>query len=131
MKHRLEIEYDADTNLSVSEIVAEVARELFYETEGTCTVLPLHEQSFEVKWSIEEVTPGVEVDRRQLEVAALMLMGFNLPQEMGAAAASMIEAARICPGLTTAEFPAMNNASRKACLMMAASLVNQMLAELP
>lgn len=81
--------------------------------------------SFDI--SIPGVTPeAIEVDRRQLHVAALMLMAFDLPAPLDQSARSMLEAARIMPGMTTGDAPM---GDRRACLERAIGLIAEMLSE--
>ena len=74
---------------------------------------------------------SVTIDRRQRLVTALMIMGFDLPAPLGAAGASMNEAAKVCPKLTLGEVPDMGPHSRRACLLEARRLIDEMLSEIP
>lgn len=92
------------------------------------------EESGEVKpgeagvwWEIDESGETVEVDPRQLHVAALMIMGFDLPQEMMAAGRSMIAAAKIMP---KANFQDIMPGNRKDTLLKAKSILDEMIGEL-
>jgi hypothetical protein len=80
-----------------------------------------------VTWKIDEDGETVEVDRRQLHVAALMLMGFDLPQEMMASARSMIAASKIMPKATVQDIMPGN---RKDTLLKAKSILDEMIGEL-
>lgn len=80
-----------------------------------------------VSWKIDEDGETVEVDPRQLHVAALMIMGFDLPQEMMASARSMIAASKIMP---KANFQDIMPGNRKDTLLKAKSILDEMIGEL-
>lgn len=71
----------------------------------------------------------IAVDRRQRLVAAMMIMGFDLPAPLAGVGYSMKEAASVCPKLTLGEIPELGSHSRKACLAEARRLIDEMLAE--
>jgi hypothetical protein len=71
----------------------------------------------------------IELDRRQKVVAALMLMGFDLPQELRAAGQHMKAAAVVCPGLKADEIPMQGARNRRLALKRARDLIDEMLAE--
>lgn len=83
-----------------------------------------------VHWDISGTGGGLDIDRRQRLAAALLLMAFDLPQEMRAASLTMLEAARLCPGLTTGEIGGMGGHQRVAMLERAKSLIEEMVAEI-
>ena len=68
------------------------------------------------------------LDRRARLAATHLLMAFDLPAPAGAAAAQMIEAAKVCPGVTMDEVPLMGGGQRRACLERARDLIGEMLA---
>ncbi len=68
------------------------------------------------------------LDRRARLAAAHLLMAFDLPAEANAACKQMIEAAKVCPGLTTGDIPDMGSHSRAAFLERARALIDEMLA---
>jgi hypothetical protein len=71
----------------------------------------------------------IEIDRRQKVVAALMIMGFDLPQELRAAGLHMKAAADVCPGLKADEIPMQGVRNRRLALKRARDLIDEMLAE--
>lgn len=77
-------------------------------------------------WEIEHAEPSVALDPRQRRAAAFLLMAVDLPQELGAFARTMLEAARVAPGMTMGD---MGEQSRINCLRMAKGLIDEMLAE--
>jgi len=115
----------------LSEIVEALAVELeanYGDDQGSFRVT--HPDGTLVDWEVREHRPGMPIDRRQRLVAAYMLMAFDLPAEMGAAAASMLEAASICPGLTTGELPDMGAQAKRRYLEAARDQIDVMLAEI-
>ncbi len=80
-------------------------------------------------WRIRHAGEPVPIDRRQRLAAAALLMGFDLPQEMGAASHSMLEAAAACPGLNTGDIPTMGRGGRRHALEHARRLIDEMLGE--
>lgn len=71
--------------------------------------------------------PPIEIDRRQQVVAALMVMGFDLPQPLEEAAKAMQLAADLCPGLTGDEIPMRGARNRRLVLLRARTLIDEML----
>lgn len=69
----------------------------------------------------------IEIDRRQRLVAALMVMGFDLPQDLKASAEAMQVAADLCPGLTVDEIPMRGARNRRLVLLRARTLIDEML----
>lgn len=109
--------------------LGEVIRELDIEFDDGREAGLLSLPSGQVEWRIEEGEVSlVKIDRRQKKAAALLLMGFDLPQPMLEAANSMMIAARICPGLTTHEV--MDSNTRKEKLLFARKLIDEMLGEI-
>lgn len=85
------------------------------------------------RWLVEaRILSERAMDEREAGnfVAALMIMGFDLPAPLGAAGASMNEAAKVCPKLTLGEVPDMGPHSRRACLLEARRLIDEMLSEI-
>lgn len=72
----------------------------------------------------------IEIDRRQRVVAALMVMGFDLPQGMTDAGIHMQAAADLCPGITADEIPMQGARNRRLCLKRARDLIDEMLEEI-
>jgi len=85
---------------------------------------------FRVRWDSHDLADGVELDRRQRLAAALLIMGFDLPQEMAKAARTMMEAARVCPGLHTGDIGTMGGQTRRSALSRAQGIIGEMLAEM-
>lgn len=85
--------------------------------------------SEDLKWDLVREGDGVEIDRRQRVAATLLLMAFDLPQEMTKAARTMAEAARVCPGITTGDIGGMGNHNRLRILERARDMVEQLIAE--
>lgn len=83
-----------------------------------------------ISWRLRQPGDGVEIDRRQRLAAAALLMGFDLPQEMMAASVTMLEAADVCPGMTTGDLAPMGPQGRRQALKMARSLIDEMLDEI-
>lgn len=125
---RMRLDFDAPEELPVHELIefisAEVARgdESGEIEDGTSGLL---------SWELSETRVGLEIDRRQRLAAAALLMAFDLPQEMRAAAATMLEAASVCPGMTTGDMAPMGSQGRRAALEFARRLVDEMLSEMP
>ena len=76
------------------------------------------------------MTDALTLDRRQQLAAAQLLMAFDLPAPMAAASRQMIEAARVCPGLTMGELPNLGPGSRRACLAAARDLIDELIDEI-
>lgn len=113
--------------MEIHEVVETVACELldcYGDDFGT-----IEGEIANIDWRIEEVHHGAEIDRRQRVAAANLLMGFDLPQPVEAFAASMLEAALICPGLTTGELPDASKGARRLALQNARRIIDEMLAE--
>lgn len=72
----------------------------------------------------------IEIDRRQRLVAALMVMGFDLPQPMREAAQAMQLAGKLCPGLKADEIPMQGSRNRRLALKRARDLIDEMLEEI-
>lgn len=72
----------------------------------------------------------IEIDRRQRVVAALMLAAVDLPQPATEWAELMIEASKVCPGLTVDEIPMQGQRNRRLCLKRAETLIAEMLEEI-
>ena len=83
-----------------------------------------------ILWRIEIPGVGVEIDRRQRVAAAMLLMGFDLPQDAISAARTMIEASRVCPGMTTGDMAPMGTQGRREALEAVRKLVDEMLSEI-
>lgn len=124
---RMRLVFDAPTELPVHELIEFIASDVSRDDEsGTIedgTSGPLH-------WELREMGEGLRIDRRQRLAAAALVMGFDLPQEMHAAAATMLKAAEICPGMTTGDMAPMGPQGRRAALEFAKTLIDEMLAEM-
>lgn len=83
-----------------------------------------------ILWRIEIPGVGVEIDRRQRVAAAMLLMGFDLPQDAISAARTMIEASRVCSGMTTGDMAPMGAQGRREALEAVRKLVDEMLSEI-
>jgi len=81
----------------------------------------------EVDWNVLEPSTAVEIDPRQREAASDLLMAFDLPVELTAAAHSMLLGAIINPGST---IQSMGPGNRKAMLLKAKGLIEEMLSEI-
>jgi len=82
-----------------------------------------------IRWSLRRIGPGVDIDRRQRLAAANLLCAFDLPQNMLDASHSMLEAAAVCPGMTTADLPFTGAEGRRPALLRAKALIDEMLSE--
>lgn len=71
----------------------------------------------------------IDIDRRQRVVAALMIMGFDLPQPIREAGQQMLAATKVCPGLKADEIPMQGSRNRRLALRRARDLIDEMLAE--
>lgn len=125
MTDRITIEFDKPTTIGIEEAVQAIADAIACDEDGGW----IGDGDGRIEWTIDTGGPGVEIDRRQRVAAALLMMGFDLPQEMTAAARSMLAAARLCPGLSTGELVPMNSQSRRAALQRARAIIDEMLAE--
>lgn len=67
------------------------------------------------------------IDRRQRLAASMLLMAFDLPAPMHPVSAQITAAAKITPGCTLDEFPALQ--SRRTMLEAAHRLTGELLAE--
>lgn len=83
----------------------------------------------DLSWDITRDGDGIELDRRQRLAACLLLMAFDLPQPMTEAARTMMEAARICPGVHTGELGGMGSHQRVPTLQRVRDMVDEMIAE--
>lgn len=79
-------------------------------------------------WSM---TDAIVIDRRQRVAAVLCLAAIDLPQPAGDYARHVMDAAKLCPGITMNELPDLNSNARRACLERARGLIDEMLAEIP
>lgn len=70
---------------------------------------------------------GIVMDRRQCLAAAILLAAVDLPQPADKVAQLWLDAARVCPGITTGEVSL--GAGRITQLQQAQQLVADMLAE--
>lgn len=77
-----------------------------------------------VSWRSRSPGDGVDLDRRQREAAAELLMAFDLPQPMSEAAITMLEAAMVLPGMRMGSL-----GGRRAHLERARALIDEMLSE--
>jgi hypothetical protein len=77
-----------------------------------------------VSWRSRAPGDGVELDRRQREAAAELLMAFDLPQPMTEAAITMLEAATVLPGMKMGSL-----GGRRAHLERAREIIDGMLSE--
>lgn len=74
------------------------------------------------------------LDRRARIAAANLLMAVDLPYPMPEYARMMTAAAKVCPGIKTADLPSVTSGpgvGRRAALTRARALIDEMLAELP
>ena len=72
----------------------------------------------------------IEIDRRQRVVAALMVTGFDLPQDLKGTAEQMQAATVICPDLSMDEIPMQGSRNRRLALKRARDLIDEMLEEI-
>jgi len=84
----------------------------------------------DVKWTVSDHLPPVDIDRRQRLAAAALLMAFDLPQTMAAVTGSGMEASGICPELTTGEIPHLKADGRRHILEKARTMNDEMLEEI-
>lgn len=84
----------------------------------------------DVRWTVSDHLPPVDIDRRQRLAAAALLMAFDLPQTMAAVTGSGMEASGICPGLTTGEIPHLKAEGRRHILEKARTMIDEMLEEM-
>lgn len=119
------ITFESNTEFDLGEAIQALDCEFDHEQEMGSLSLT----SGFVEWHIEDAdAPLVNVDFRQKKAAALLLMGFDLPQPMLEAANTMMHAARICPGLTTSDLMAAG--TRKDRLVLARDIINELLGEI-
>lgn len=83
-----------------------------------------------LSWHLTSEGEGIDLDRRQRLAAAMLIMAFDLPQPMTEAAKTMMEAAALCPGLTTGEIGTMGKSQRLSHLNRARDLIDEMIAEI-
>jgi hypothetical protein len=74
--------------------------------------------------------PPPEIDRRQKLAACLLLAAIDPPVPAAVAAYQLIEAARVCPGVTLDELPGLWPGSRRDFLARAGALIEEMLVEI-
>ena len=84
----------------------------------------------DVRWTVSDHLPPVDIDRRQRLAAAALLMAFDLPQTMAAVTGSGMEASGICPELTTGEIPHLKADGRRHILEKARTMIDEMLEEM-
>lgn len=127
MTDRMTLEFDTPENMSPAEAVEQIAVEMMMDNESGSIS---DGDDGRIEWRLEQSGTGIEVDRRQRLAAALLIMGFDLPQEAMAACQSMLEASRLCPGMTTGDMAPMNGQARRTSLEMARGLIDEMLDEM-
>lgn len=121
---RTKLEFDCPEGVDPMDVITAIAEQADGDDGGTVYI-----DGETVDWDIRTADQGVPIDRRQRLAAAHLLMGFDLPQEMGRAARSMLEAAEICPDLNTGEIGSMGDQQHRTALMRARTLIDEMLAE--
>lgn len=124
MKFILEMESDGD--FDPEEAIREISEQNYgdLDDEGTIEL-----GDGIVKWRHSEVVEGVDIDRRQRQVAAMMISAFDLPQEMTKAAASWLVSAKLMPGSTMSDImPAPTG--RLSSMMAARDLLSTMIDEI-
>lgn len=121
MKLTFEVPADTDPYDILEQICDQVS---MGEERGT-----IREGRQELDWDLSERYASVNIDQRQRLAAALLLMGFDLPQEMTMFSASMLEAAEICPGIKMGQIP-IETKGRRIALEKARELIDQMLGEM-
>lgn len=84
----------------------------------------------EVSWDLIEQKDTVIIDRRQRLAAAALLLAFDLPQNLHATSKSMLEAAHVCPGMTTGDLGGMGQQGKASHLRAARDLIDEMLREM-
>ncbi len=84
----------------------------------------------DISWDMIKQGEAVVIDRRQRLAAAALLLAFDLPQNLRAAGKSMLEAAHICPGMTTGDLEAMGSQGKASHLRAARDLIEEMLREI-
>ncbi len=114
---RMSIHIDAPPGLALPSIIRAIADEIEMDDSDSGYVEDVH-------WRLSTPADGVTVDPRQREAASLLIMAFDLPQEMTSCAKSMQEAALVNPGM---RLTAMSG--RIAALREVRRLVDQMLDE--
>lgn len=128
MKYLIEVSIE-DEEETLGMCVEAIATELMQEddlTEGPFTVgLDGPTGCFRL---IELPRRDIVPDRRQRVAAAQLLMGYDLPVELGDHAAQMLFASLICPGMTTADLPTRQ--SRIEVLDSVREMVDAMIEEI-
>jgi hypothetical protein len=78
---------------------------------------------------IEYPSTDLVKDFRQRQAAAVLLLGYDLPVELGDHAKQMIFSSLVAPGLSTGHIPNANENGRETALKFARDLIDEMLAE--
>lgn len=125
-RSRMRIVFDAPQEIELDEMIELIAQAVASERESG----EIEDGSGTLRWDMQTVGGGIDIDHRQRLAAAALLMGFDLPQEMMAASRSMLEAADACPGMTTADMAPMGAQGRRQALEMARRLIDDMLLEI-
>lgn len=116
--------FDVPEGWDPVEVLAEIANNAEEEKSDSGTV---RIGNSSLDWQIIGDNDLVEVDRRQKIVAALALMAFDLPQPFEQAAKTMLMAASLAKGMTTAE--AGMGVGRYNALRKAREIIDEILSE--
>lgn len=76
--------------------------------------------------SVADAAAALEMDSRQREAACLLMAAVDFPAPMHEASVLILEAAKLCPGITVDRVPI---GQRILCLQRARQLIDDMLAE--
>lgn len=126
MMHAL-LEFTVPEGAQPQEIIERVAVEVLDGIESG-TMSDQHWQD-DAEWRFTPNSEGASIDRRQRVAAAHLLMAFDLPRDMEEAARAMLEASRVCDGLTTRDIGDMGEHNRLRHLQRAYDLIGNMIAE--
>lgn len=116
--------FDVPEGWDPVEVLTEIANNADEEKSSTGTIRIGNDS---LDWQIIGENEIVEIDRRQKIVAALALMAFDLPQPFEPAAKSMLLAASLAKGMTTAEVGM--GVGRYKALKQARDILDEMLSE--
>lgn len=118
---RITISIEVPEGASLPDILESIALDAEDDDAGYA-----HTSYGDAAWRIKRPQDGVELDPRQREAAALILCAFDLPQNMLAAAQTMLEACDVNPGM---KMPHLTPNNRQHCLKAARALLDEMLVE--
>ncbi len=118
--------FDVPEGWDPLEVLTEIANNAEEEKSDSGTVRIGNES---LDWQIIGENEIVEIDRRPKLVAALALMAFDLPQPFETAAKSMLLAASLVKGVTTAEVGM--GMGRYQALRQARDILDEILSEEP